>query len=62
MEGPLSARRAALTDLEPVTSIIAPAFANDPLWSRALRPLDTERRRGSGVSLPKGRCGIGGHG
>ena len=46
MERPLSARRAALTDLEPVTSIIALAFANDPLWSRALCALDTERRRG----------------
>jgi GNAT superfamily N-acetyltransferase len=45
MERPLSARRATPADLEPVTNIITLAFANDPLWSRALRPLGTERRR-----------------
>ena len=45
MERPLSARRATPADLEPVTSIITLAFANDPLWSRALRSLGTERRR-----------------
>jgi GNAT superfamily N-acetyltransferase len=45
MERQLSARRATPTDLEPVTSIITLAFANDPLWSRALRLLGTERQR-----------------
>jgi GNAT superfamily N-acetyltransferase len=45
MDRPLSARRATPADLEPVTSIIRLAFANDPLWSRALRPLGTEQRR-----------------
>ena len=45
MGRPLSARRATPADLEPVTSIITLAFAHDPLWSRALRSLGTERRR-----------------
>jgi GNAT superfamily N-acetyltransferase len=32
----IAARRATLDDCELVTSIIAAAFVNDPLWSRAL--------------------------
>jgi len=46
MERPLSARRATPADLEPVTNIITLAFGSDPLWSRTLRLLSTERRRG----------------
>ena len=45
MDSPISARRATAADIELVTDIIELAFANDPLWSRALRPLaDAERR------------------
>ncbi len=41
----LSARRATPADIEPVTTIVELAFANDPLWSRALGTLSPERRR-----------------
>ena len=45
MDGPVSARRATPTDIELVTTIIELAFANDPLWSRALSPLSLAQRR-----------------
>ena len=40
-----SARRATLGDIELVTTIIELAFADDPLWSRALGPLSFAQRR-----------------
>ena len=45
MDGPVSARRATPTDIELVTTIIELAFAEDPLWSRALSPLSLAQRR-----------------
>jgi GNAT superfamily N-acetyltransferase len=39
MEAPI-ARRASSSDAESVTTIISGAFAEDPLWSRALRGSD----------------------
>jgi ribosomal protein S18 acetylase RimI-like enzyme len=45
MDRLLSARRATPADIEPVTTIVELAFANDPLWSRALGPLSFEQRR-----------------
>src|SRR5664280_377105 len=38
------ARRALLADCEMVTSITTLAFANDPLWSRAMAPGGCEYR------------------
>ncbi len=45
MDGQISARRATPADIELVTTIVELAFANDPLWSRALRPLGVAQRR-----------------
>jgi GNAT superfamily N-acetyltransferase len=45
MDGPVSALRATPTDIELVTTIIELAFANDPLWSRALSPLSLAQRQ-----------------
>ena len=45
MYGVVSARRATPADIELVTTIVEHAFANDPLWSRALSPLSGARRR-----------------
>jgi GNAT superfamily N-acetyltransferase len=45
MDGEVSARLALPADVEVVTTIVELAFANDPLWSRALRPLSVEQRR-----------------
>jgi GNAT superfamily N-acetyltransferase len=45
MDGLVSARRATPADIESVTTIVEHAFANDPLWSRALSPLNVAQRR-----------------
>lgn len=45
MDSPIPARRATPADIEVVATIIELAFANDPLWSRALRTLPIEQRR-----------------
>jgi ribosomal protein S18 acetylase RimI-like enzyme len=45
MDGLVSARRATPPDIELVTTIVEQAFANDPLWSRALSPLSVAQRR-----------------
>jgi ribosomal protein S18 acetylase RimI-like enzyme len=45
MDGVVSARRATPADIELVTTIVELAFANDPLWSRALSPLSVAQRR-----------------
>lgn len=45
MDSPVSPRRATQADIELVASIIELAFANDPLWSRALTPLSVAQRR-----------------
>ena len=45
MDGSFSARRATAADIDSVTTIIELAFANDPLWSRALSPLSVAQRR-----------------
>lgn len=45
MDRLLSARRATPADIERVTTIIELAFANHPLWRRALSPLSLEQRR-----------------
>jgi GNAT superfamily N-acetyltransferase len=41
----VSARQATSADIDVVTTIIDLAFADDPLWSRALRPLAGVERR-----------------
>jgi ribosomal protein S18 acetylase RimI-like enzyme len=45
MDGLIAARRATPADIELVTTIVELAFANDPLWSRALSPLSAAQRR-----------------
>jgi ribosomal protein S18 acetylase RimI-like enzyme len=45
MDGVVSARRATPADIELVSTIVEHAFANDPLWSRALSPLRVAQRR-----------------
>jgi ribosomal protein S18 acetylase RimI-like enzyme len=45
MDTSISARRATPADIEVVATIIERAFANDPLWSRALRSISVEDRR-----------------
>jgi hypothetical protein len=45
MDAEISVRRATPTDIEVVTTITQLAFAADPIWSRALRPLSFAQRR-----------------
>lgn len=45
MDVAIAARRATPADIEVVTTIIELAFANDPLWNRALRTLPVAQRR-----------------
>jgi GNAT superfamily N-acetyltransferase len=45
MDSHVSARRATPADIELVTTILELAFAADPLWNRALRPLSADQRR-----------------
>jgi ribosomal protein S18 acetylase RimI-like enzyme len=45
MDVPVSTRRATPADVEVVTTILELAFANDPLWSRALRSINVAQRR-----------------
>jgi GNAT superfamily N-acetyltransferase len=45
MDSSVSARRATKADIEAVTTIINLAFADDPIWSRALSGLDGAQRR-----------------
>jgi GNAT superfamily N-acetyltransferase len=45
MDSLISARRATPADLDHVTTIVELAFANDPLWGRALGSLEVEERR-----------------
>jgi GNAT superfamily N-acetyltransferase len=45
MDSVIAARRATPADTDVVTSIIELAFANDPLWNRALRTLPVGQRQ-----------------
>jgi GNAT superfamily N-acetyltransferase len=45
MDGEVFARQATPADIEVVTIILELAFAEDPLWSHALRPLSLADRR-----------------
>jgi GNAT superfamily N-acetyltransferase len=45
MDTAIAARRATPADIDVVTTVIELAFANDPLWNRALRTLPVAQRR-----------------